>query len=140
MPITPRQVTSAGPAIFVAQFLNTKATSSPVRARHGRSRSLTEGGAKSDFFPVTDTRDNNNAAPDSELPALSVTTPDTVTPSTSPRGRVVRVPPNTPAKSPGQEIVELRARVLGLEQDARDARDKCDKLARENEVSEQVRD
>lgn len=116
---------------------------SPVKVRHGRSKSLTEGGAKSDFF-MHDTRNNNNNSPldsDADPPldqppleqrTLSVLTPDSVTPSTSPRGMVVRVPPNTPARSPAQE---LRSRVTDLEQEARDWSDKCDTLKRENEVS-----
>jgi hypothetical protein len=138
MPITPRQgLTANGPAAFVAQFLssNKALTSSPVRTRHGRSKSLTEGGAKSDFF--NDTRDHNNNTPlDSDPPlvppSLAVATPDAAIPSTSPRGMVVRVPPNTPAKSPGQE---LKSRVLDLERETRDLSDKCDVLRRENEVS-----
>ncbi len=147
LPITPRQVHSihtAGPAALFAQFRATNSnkthTASPVKTRHGRSKSLTEGGAKSDFF-LSDTRSNNNSTLDSEAdpsPAppleqhtLAVATPDTLTPSTSPRGMVVRVPPNTPARSPGQE---LRSRVLELEQESRDLTDRCETLKRENEV------
>lgn len=147
MPITPRQapLTTTSPAAFFAQFLsNNKALTlhaSPVRPRHGRSKSLTEGGAKSDFFTENTRELNNNSpldpdttlvAPSLVAPSLAVATPDAVTPSTSPRGMVVRVPPNTPARSPAQE---LKSRVLDLESEARDLTDQCDALRRENEVS-----
>eukprot|EP00029_Vermamoeba_vermiformis_P012799 TRINITY_DN7759_c0_g1_i1.p1 TRINITY_DN7759_c0_g1~~TRINITY_DN7759_c0_g1_i1.p1 ORF type:complete len:715 (+),score=325.30 TRINITY_DN7759_c0_g1_i1:56-2200(+) len=147
IPITPRrhQVHVAGPAAVFAQFRTMNSNkgqglhASPVKVRHGRSKSLTEGGAKSDFF-MHDTRNNNNnspldsdAAPPLDQPLEQRTlavTPDALTPSTSPRGMVVRVPPNTPARSPGQE---LRSRLTDLEQETRDWSDKCDTLKRENE-------